>query len=89
MTLPIARDLADKQIRVMTIAPGLFDTPLLAGSAGTGQGLARSAGAASVAAGQPQRIRRPWPYTSENPMLNGEVIQPSTAPSEWRRGSPD
>ena len=31
MTLPIARDLADKAIRVMTIAPGLFDTPLLAG----------------------------------------------------------
>ena len=31
MTLPIARDLAGKQIRVMTIAPGLFDTPLLAG----------------------------------------------------------
>ncbi len=31
MTLPIARDLADKAIRVMTIAPGLFKTPLLAG----------------------------------------------------------
>lgn len=31
MTLPIARDLADKAIRVVTIAPGLFDTPLLAG----------------------------------------------------------
>jgi NAD(P)-dependent dehydrogenase (short-subunit alcohol dehydrogenase family) len=31
MTLPIARDLASKAIRVVTIAPGLFDTPLLAG----------------------------------------------------------
>jgi NAD(P)-dependent dehydrogenase (short-subunit alcohol dehydrogenase family) len=31
MTLPIARDLAQRQIRVVTIAPGLFDTPLLAG----------------------------------------------------------
>ena len=31
MTLPIARDLADKLIRVMTIAPGLFETPMLAG----------------------------------------------------------
>ena len=32
MTLPIARDLAGMQIRVMTIAPGLCDTPLLAGA---------------------------------------------------------
>jgi NAD(P)-dependent dehydrogenase (short-subunit alcohol dehydrogenase family) len=31
MTLPLARDLARSQIRVVTIAPGLFDTPLLAG----------------------------------------------------------
>lgn len=31
MTLPIARDLADRQIRVVTIAPDIFDTPIMAG----------------------------------------------------------
>ena len=40
MTLPIARDLSRDLIRVVTIAPGLFDTPLLAGAAGAGQGVA-------------------------------------------------
>ncbi len=64
MTLPIARDLADKQIRVVTIAPGLFDTPLLAGPARAGQGLPRRAGAAPVAAGQARASTAPWPCTS-------------------------
>ena len=43
MTLPIARDLASSLIRVLTIAPGLFDTPLLAGlPADVYEGLARA-----------------------------------------------
>jgi NAD(P)-dependent dehydrogenase (short-subunit alcohol dehydrogenase family) len=75
MTLPVARDLADKLIRVMTIAPGLFDTPML-------QGLpepARQSLAAQVP--MPSRLGDPSEFAAlvrhicENPMLNGEVIR--------------
>ncbi len=75
MTLPVARDLADKLIRVMTIAPGLFDTPML-------QGLpepARQSLGAQVP--MPSRLGDPSEYAAlvqhivENPMLNGEVIR--------------
>ena len=75
MTLPIARDLAQSLIRVVTIAPGLFDTPML-------QGLpepARQSLGAQVP--MPSRLGRPSEYAAlarhicENPMLNGEVIR--------------
>jgi NAD(P)-dependent dehydrogenase (short-subunit alcohol dehydrogenase family) len=75
LTLPAARDLADKLIRVMTIAPGLFDTPML-------QGLpeaARQSLGAQVP--MPSRLGDPAEYAAlvrhicENPMLNGEVIR--------------
>ena len=75
MTLPIARDLASSLIRVMTIAPGLFDTPML-------QGLpepARQSLGAQVP--MPSRLGDPREYAAlvrhivENPMLNGEVIR--------------
>ena len=76
MTLPIARDLADKLIRVMTIAPGLFETPHAGGPAAGRSGLARRAGAASEPAGQSRRSTARWSSTSSlNPMLNGEVIR--------------
>jgi NAD(P)-dependent dehydrogenase (short-subunit alcohol dehydrogenase family) len=75
MTLPIARDLASYGIRVMTIAPGLFDTPLLGGLPE----------AARISLGQqvpfPSRLGRPDEYAAlakhiiENAMLNGEVIR--------------
>lgn len=75
MTLPIARDLAKSGIRVMTIAPGLFETPLLAGLPEE----------ARLSLGQqvpfPSRLGRPAEYGMlarsivENPMLNGEVIR--------------
>ena len=75
MTLPIARDLARDGIRVMTIAPGLFDTPLLAGLPEP----------ARISLGQqvpfPPRLGRPDEYAAlakhiiENEMLNGEVIR--------------
>ncbi|OIN60355.1 3-hydroxyacyl-CoA dehydrogenase [Arsenicibacter rosenii] len=75
MTLPIARDLAKSGIRVMTIAPGLFETPLLAGLPEE----------ARISLGQqvpfPSRLGRPQEYAMlakaivENPMLNGEVIR--------------
>ena len=75
MTLPLARDLADRLIRVMTIAPGLFDTPML-------QGLpepARQSLAQQVP--MPARLGDPAEYAAlvrhvcENRMLNGEVIR--------------
>jgi NAD(P)-dependent dehydrogenase (short-subunit alcohol dehydrogenase family) len=75
MTLPLARDLSREGIRVVTIAPGIFDTPLL--------------GALPEAARQslgqqvpfPKRLGRPAEYAAlvqhiiENQMLNGETIR--------------
>ncbi|AQT79014.1 3-hydroxyacyl-CoA dehydrogenase [Mycolicibacterium litorale] len=75
MTLPIARDLADKLIRVVTIAPGLFDTPLLAGLPEP----AKASLGAQVP--HPSRLGKPSEYGAlavhivENTMLNGEVIR--------------
>jgi len=75
MTLPAARDLASTGIRVMTIAPGLFDTPLLAGLPEE----ARAALGEQVP--HPHRLGRPDEYAElaahivANPMLNGEVIR--------------
>ena len=75
MTLPIARELAAHGIRVATIAPGLFDTPLLAGLPEE----ARDSLGKQVPF--PSRLGTPAEYASlaahivENPMLNGEVIR--------------
>lgn len=75
MTLPIAREFARYGIRVLTIAPGLFDTPLLAGLPEP----------ARISLGQqvpfPSRLGRPGEYAAlakhiiENEMLNGTVIR--------------
>ena len=75
MTLPAARDLARYGIRVMTIAPGIFDTPLLAGLPEK----------ARISLGEqvpfPSRLGKPEEYglmvkqIIENPMLNGETIR--------------
>ena len=75
MTLPIARDLAQSGIRVMTIAPGLFNTPLLAALPEE----ARASLGKQVPF--PPRLGDPAEYAQlaqaiiENPMLNGEVIR--------------
>jgi NAD(P)-dependent dehydrogenase (short-subunit alcohol dehydrogenase family) len=75
LTLPAARDLAASAIRVCTIAPGLFDTPLLAGLPEP----ARAALGGQVP--HPSRLGRPDEYAAlaahivENAMLNGEVIR--------------
>jgi NAD(P)-dependent dehydrogenase (short-subunit alcohol dehydrogenase family) len=75
LTLPAARDLARLGIRVCTIAPGLFDTPLLAALPQE----ARDALGASIPF--PPRLGRPEEYASlachiaENTMLNGEVLR--------------
>src|SRR5262249_9577874 len=75
MTLPIARDLARHAIRVCTIAPGLFKTPLLAGLPEPAlEALGRSIPF-------PSRLGEPAEYALlachilENPMLNGETIR--------------
>ena len=75
MTLPIARELARYGIRVVSIAPGIFDTPMLAGLPE----------AARASLGQqvpfPPRLGRPDEYAAlaqqiiENTMLNGETIR--------------
>ncbi|KLL09687.1 MULTISPECIES: 3-hydroxyacyl-CoA dehydrogenase [Protofrankia] len=75
LTLPVARDLANRQIRVVTIAPGLFETPMLA----TLPEEARNSLGAQVP--HPSRLGRPEEYAAlvqhivDNPMLNGEVIR--------------
>src|SRR2546422_4426953 len=75
MTLPIARELARFGIRVMTIAPGTFDTPMLAGAS---EAVRNSLGQQVPF---PSRLGRPDEYAAlakhiiENEMLNGEVIR--------------
>jgi NAD(P)-dependent dehydrogenase (short-subunit alcohol dehydrogenase family) len=75
MTLPLARDLSSVGIRVMAIAPGIFDTPMLAGMPED----VRAALGAMVPF--PKRLGRPSEYAQlardiiGNPMLNGEVIR--------------
>ena len=76
MTLPAARDLARSGIRVCTIAPGLFDTPLLGAPArGDARG-ARRRGPLPPAPRAARGVRRSSPcHIVENEMLNGEVIR--------------
>jgi NAD(P)-dependent dehydrogenase (short-subunit alcohol dehydrogenase family) len=75
MTLPIARELAAAKVRVVTIAPGLFETPMLAGLPDEAK---QSLGAQVP---HPSRLGRPAEYAAlvqhilTNPMLNGEVIR--------------
>jgi NAD(P)-dependent dehydrogenase (short-subunit alcohol dehydrogenase family) len=75
MTLPIARDLAQHQIRVMSIAPGIFNTPMMSGLPQEAQdSLAQQIP-------HPSRLGRPEEYAQlvesiiTNPMLNGETIR--------------
>ena len=75
MTLPIARDLARIGVRVMTIAPGLFDTPLLAGLPEPArQSLGQQVPFPSRL-GQPSEYAQLACHIIENQMLNGETIR--------------
>src|SRR5580765_1484523 len=75
MTLPIAREFARMGIRVMTIAPGTFDTPLLAGLPDAArQSLAQQVPFPSRL-GRPQEFAALVQHIFENEMLNGEVIR--------------
>ena len=75
MTLPIARDLARNGIRIATIAPGLFRTPMMEGMP---EEVQRSLGASVPF---PSRLGEPAEYAAavrfivETPMMNGEVIR--------------
>ncbi|BCO39249.1 SDR family NAD(P)-dependent oxidoreductase [Mycobacterium avium] len=72
MTLVAARDLAGRQVRICSIAPGLFDTPLLP---------ERSREALAQKVPHPRRLGMPHEYAAlarhivENPMLNGETVR--------------
>ncbi|WP_231443317.1 SDR family NAD(P)-dependent oxidoreductase [Brevibacterium zhoupengii] len=75
VTLPMARELASSQIRVVTIAPGIFETPMMAGLPEEAQeSLAKSIP-------HPSRLGKPAEYAQlvesivANPMLNGETIR--------------
>lgn len=75
LTLPLARELSASLVRVVSIAPGTFDTPLL-------QGLPeRAREALGSATPHPARLGRPSEFAAlvrhivENPMLNGEVVR--------------
>ena len=75
LTITAARDLAEQQIRVMTIAPGVMETPMMAGLPEA----ARTTLEALVP--HPARLGRPSEYALlvdqliANPLLNGEVIR--------------
>lgn len=75
MTLPLARDLAGYGIRVMTIAPGMMDTPMMAGM---GDDMKNALVGLHVF---PKRLGTPDDFASlvvafmENPLLNGEVVR--------------
>lgn len=75
MTLPIARDLADRGVRCCTIAPGLFETPM---TAGLPDAVRQSLGASTPF---PSRLGTPAEFAAlvlavvQNPMLNGETIR--------------
>jgi NAD(P)-dependent dehydrogenase (short-subunit alcohol dehydrogenase family) len=73
MTLPLARELSRQKIRVMTVAPGIFDTPML-------ENLPRK-DELGTQVPHPSRLGAPNEFASlarhiiENPMMNGEVIR--------------
>jgi NAD(P)-dependent dehydrogenase (short-subunit alcohol dehydrogenase family) len=75
LTLSAARDLADKAIRVVTIAPGVMETPMMAGLPGETKSILEAL------VPHPRRLGRPEEYAMlvssiiENPLLNGEVIR--------------
>jgi NAD(P)-dependent dehydrogenase (short-subunit alcohol dehydrogenase family) len=75
LTLSAARDLADKAVRVMTIAPGVMETPMMAGLP------AETKSILETLMPHPPRLGRPEEYAMlvssiiENPLLNGEVIR--------------
>jgi NAD(P)-dependent dehydrogenase (short-subunit alcohol dehydrogenase family) len=75
LTLPAARDLARLGIRVCTIAPGLFDTPLLAGLPEEARRALGEQVPFPPRLGRPDEYARLACHIAENRMLNGEVLR--------------
>jgi NAD(P)-dependent dehydrogenase (short-subunit alcohol dehydrogenase family) len=75
LTLPAARDLARLGIRVCTIAPGLFDTPLLAALPEDARRALGEQIPFPSRLGRPEEYARLACHIAENPMLNGEAIR--------------
>ena len=75
MTLPIARELASSGIRVCTIAPGIFDTPLLAGLPEAARTSLGQQVPFPSRLGDPDEFAHLAQHIVENAMLNGEVIR--------------
>jgi NAD(P)-dependent dehydrogenase (short-subunit alcohol dehydrogenase family) len=75
MTLPIARDLAQSGIRVCTIMPGLFHTPMMAGLSDEARRSLESSVPFPARLGQPAEYASLACHICENSMLNGEAIR--------------
>lgn len=75
LTLSAARDLADKGIRVVTIAPGTFETPMMAGLPGETKQLLEQQVPHPSRLGDPSEYGALVAHVVANPMLNGEVIR--------------
>lgn len=75
MTLPVARDLASIGVRVNTIAPGLFDTPLLASLPEKVRTFLASTVPFPPRLGHPDEFAHLAQFLIENPMMNGETIR--------------
>lgn len=75
MTLPMARDLADKGVRVCAVAPGLFLTPMLAGLPEEVQSSLGAQVPFPSRLGNPEEYAAMVSHITQNPMLNGEVIR--------------
>ncbi|HUG44379.1 MAG TPA: SDR family oxidoreductase, partial [Acidobacteriota bacterium] len=75
LTLPAARDLARDGIRVCSIAPGIFDTPLLAGLPEKARDSLGRQTPFPSRLGRPEEFAALTAHIIENPMLNGETIR--------------
>lgn len=75
MTLPIAREMARHGIRVNTIAPGLFKTPMLASLPEKAQAALAATVPFPKRLGDPDEYAHMVQHICENQMLNGEVIR--------------
>ncbi len=75
LTLPVAREFAQHQIRVMSIAPGIFDTPMLAGLPEAARESLGKQTPFPARLGQPHEYALLARHIVENQMLNGEVIR--------------
>lgn len=75
LTLPAARELAKSGIRVVTIAPGLFETPMLAGLPEAAQAAIRALPPFPARLGKPEEFARLVLAIAANPLLNGSTLR--------------